>query len=63
MFDVADTAAQGALLNEVARLVDTGVLRTTMTGHLSPINAENLATVHAQIESGTTRGKIVLEGC
>jgi NADPH2:quinone reductase len=28
----------------------------------SPINAENLRAVHAQLESGSTIGKIVLSG-
>ena len=28
----------------------------------SPINAANLKTVHALIESGAAKGKIVLEG-
>ncbi|MBC7883789.1 MAG: zinc-binding dehydrogenase, partial [Anaerolineae bacterium] len=62
MFDTADVAEQGALLNEVSRLVDAGTLRTTMTERHTPINAANLKKVHALIESGSTRGKIVLEG-
>jgi general secretion pathway protein D len=43
-------------------LVDDGKIRTTLTEKLSPINAANLKTVHALIESGAARGKIVLEG-
>jgi len=62
MFETADIAKQGELLNEVSRLVDEGVLRPTIAERYSPINAANLKAVHAQIESGTTRGKIVLEG-
>ena len=61
-FGTADIAEQGKLLNEVSRLVDTGTLRTTLTERLSPINAANLRRVHTLIESGTARGKIVLEG-
>jgi NADPH2:quinone reductase len=61
-FTTADIAQQGLLLNEVARLIDRGVLRTTMTERFSPINAENLKRVHALVESGKTRGKLVLEG-
>ncbi len=56
-FETADMAKQGELLNEVSRLVDKGVLRTTMTERCSPINAANLKAVHTQIESGTTRGR------
>jgi NADPH:quinone reductase len=61
-FETADMAEQGILLNEVARLIDAGVLRTTMTDRYSPIDAAKLKQVHQLIESGTTRGKIVLEG-
>jgi NADPH:quinone reductase len=62
MFDTLDVAEQGKLLNEVSRLVDAGVLRTTMTERYTPINAANLKQVHRLIESGKARGKIVLEG-
>lgn len=51
----------GALLAE-SRLVDDGKLRTTMTERYSPIYAANLKRVHALIESGKVRGKLVLEG-
>ncbi|MFT3691238.1 zinc-binding alcohol dehydrogenase family protein [Paenirhodobacter sp.] len=62
MFGTADMAEQGALLNEVARLVDQGTLRTTLTETLGPINAATLKRAHAFIESGKARGKIALEG-
>jgi NADPH:quinone reductase len=42
--------------------VDAGTLRSTATERHAPINAANLKRVHALIESGRTRGKIVLEG-
>jgi len=53
---------QGAILDAMAALVDDGKIRTTLTRRLSPINAANLKTVHALIESGAAKGKIVLEG-
>ena len=62
MFDTADIAEQGRLLAEVARLVDAGVLRTTLTERVGPIDAATLKRAHAVIESGTARGKLVLEG-
>lgn len=62
MFATADIAAQGALLNEVARLVDAGTLRTTLGESYGVINAANLRRAHALIESGRAKGKIVLEG-
>ncbi|HWK45346.1 MAG TPA: zinc-binding alcohol dehydrogenase family protein [Stellaceae bacterium] len=62
IFETVDIAEQGRLLDEVSRLIDDGVLRSTMTERFSPIDAANLKHVHALIEGGKTRGKIVLEG-
>jgi len=62
MFETPDMAVQGALLNEVADLVDDGVLRTTLGKRLGPINAATLKQAHRLIESGTARGKLVAEG-
>lgn len=61
-YQTADMIAQHQLLNDVADLIDKGVLRTTLEQTLSPINAANLKRAHALIESGTSRGKVVLEG-
>ncbi len=62
MFQTPDMEAQGQLLNQIAELVDSGKLRTTLTNPVSSINAANLRTAHAQIESGRSIGKIVLAG-
>ncbi len=62
LFGTADIEEQGQLLSEVARLVDEGRLRTTLTQRYTPINANNLKDAHAILESGTARGKLVLEG-
>jgi NADPH:quinone reductase len=62
IFNTPDIAQQGTLLNQVSRLVDEGILRTTMTERYSPIDAANLNRVHTLIESNKARGKIVLEG-
>lgn len=62
LFETADMAEQGKLLSEVARLIDEGVVKTTLAEVLSPIDAENLTRAHAMVESNATRGKIVLEG-
>ncbi|WP_188151867.1 zinc-binding alcohol dehydrogenase family protein [Teredinibacter waterburyi] len=62
LFDTPDVATQGKILNEVATLVDGGKIRSTVTETAGKINAENLRNVHARIESGSARGKIVLEG-
>ena len=62
LYGTPDMDEQGKILNALAVLVDDGRIRTTLTERLSPINAVNLKTVHALIESGAARGKIVLEG-
>jgi zinc-binding alcohol dehydrogenase family protein len=62
VFQTADMIAQHRLLNEVADLVDAGVLRTTMTANAGPIRAANLRSVHATVESGRALGKTVLAG-
>jgi zinc-binding alcohol dehydrogenase family protein len=62
LFQTADMAEQGRILNEVASLVDAGKIRTTITQTLSPISAAHLKTAHELLESGKARGKIVLEG-
>jgi len=61
-FETPDMAAQGRLLNEVAALVDDGLIRTTHTTTLGPIDAAHLRAAHAQVESGQTLGKVVLAG-
>jgi hypothetical protein len=54
--------AQHHSLNEVSALVDAGILRTTFAEHFGRICAGNLKKAQALIESGRSRGKIVLEG-
>ncbi|MWV11994.1 zinc-binding alcohol dehydrogenase family protein [Pseudomonas sp. R-28-1W-6] len=62
LFQTADMIEQHRLLNRVSQLIDDGVLQTTLAEHFGPINAANLRRAHALLESGTARGKIVLEG-
>ena len=62
LFATADMAAQGTLLDEVARLVDAGTLKTTLSETFGPISAENLRRAHTLIESGRAKGKVVLAG-
>lgn len=62
LFETPDMIAQHKLLGEVANLVDSGLLRTTVSEVLGPINAQNLRRAHAMIESNRTMGKLVLAG-
>jgi zinc-binding alcohol dehydrogenase family protein len=61
-FQTPDMIGQHMLLNDVADLIDKGVLRTTLDQTFGTINAANLRRAHALLESGKSRGKIVLEG-
>jgi NADPH2:quinone reductase len=61
-FQTADMIGQHHLLNDVADMIDKGVLRTTLEQTYGTINAENLKRAHALIESGKSVGKVVLEG-
>jgi len=60
-FATSDMIAQHNLLNEVAALVDSGVIRTTLGEHLGRISAANMKRAHALLESGKARGKLVLQ--
>ncbi len=62
LHNTPDMIAQHELLNQAARLIDDGTLRTTLGEHYGKINAENLRRAHAFIESGKAQGKVVLEG-
>jgi NADPH2:quinone reductase len=62
LFSTPDMIAQHQLLDKVADLVDSGIIRTTIADTLGTINAANLKKAHALLESGRARGKLVLEG-
>jgi NADPH2:quinone reductase len=53
---------QHRLLDEIADLVDRGVIRTTLKEVVGPIDAANLRKAHALVESGKAIGKVVLAG-
>ncbi|WP_414472720.1 zinc-binding alcohol dehydrogenase family protein [Microvirga sp. M2] len=61
-FQTADMERQHEILNEAARLVEDGTIRTTLAAVMGPIDAAHLRKAHAFIESNRARGKIVLSG-
>ena len=61
-FRTPQLARQGEILRRVAQLVDRGIVRSTVAERFGAINAANLKRAHALLESGQSRGKIVLEG-
>jgi NADPH2:quinone reductase len=62
LFGTPDTIEQHKLLNKIAELVDGGKIKTTLSATVGTINAANLKQAHAMIESGRTKGKLVLSG-
>jgi NADPH:quinone reductase-like Zn-dependent oxidoreductase len=62
MFETPDIVRQHELLERVSKLIDERVLRTTLAENFGAINAANIRRAHALIESGRSRGKVVLAG-
>ncbi len=62
VYGTDDVIRQHELLEEVSRLIDEGVLRTTLARELSPIDAATLAEAHRLVEAGGVRGKVVVAG-
>ena len=62
LLQTADIEAQHRLLNEVADLVDSGRVRSTMRENYGRIDAANLMRAIAFLKSGRAIGKIVLAG-
>ncbi len=62
LFKTPDMIEQHKLLDRVSELVDAGKIRTTLTETLGPIDAATLKEAHRMIETGRTRGKLVLAG-
>lgn len=62
LFGTPDIEAQHRLLNRVSEMVDAGEIVSTISENFGAINAANLKRAHALLETGTARGKIVLEG-
>ena len=62
LFQTEDMIAQHQLLTKVAKMVDQGELKTTVASDFGTINASNLIAAHALLESGKSKGKIVLAG-
>jgi len=62
MFKTEDMIEQHHILNEVARLLDEGIFKSTLRETISPINAANLRAAHKTIEQGDMVGKLVVKG-
>ena len=60
LYKTADMDKQHQLLNSLAKLVDAGVIKTTLKTNFGKLSAENIQQLHKQLETGTSVGKIVL---
>ena len=60
-FQTEDMIEQHNILNKASVLFDNGELKSTLTTTLRGLSADNLKKAHAQLESGTTIGKLVIE--
>jgi zinc-binding alcohol dehydrogenase family protein len=60
LYHTPDMIAQHHILNEVAALVDTGVLRSTAGHVLHPLDAARLIEAHQLVEDGGITGKVVV---
>lgn len=62
LFETEDMSEQHELLSKVASMVDDGQLKSTIASDFGTINADNLINAHTLLESGKSKGKIVLSG-
>ena len=62
LFETDDMSEQHRLLSNVATMVDDGDIQSTIVNEWGVINADNLIKAHTLLESGKSRGKIVLSG-
>ena len=60
MYQTTDMLKQHELLNEIARLVDAGEIKTTLNKTYEQVSVENIMAAHQQLEAGSSIGKIVL---
>ncbi len=60
MFTTPDIARQGEILDEVAALLDSGKIRTTLNETLQGLSVETLTAAHQRVLEGHMRGKVVI---
>ncbi len=65
LFQTSDMIEQHHLLNQIAKLIDAGVLKSTLKHNAGTLNAENLEQALAALNRGHNTGKTILTlgGC
>lgn len=61
MYQTADMTRQGEILNEVAKLVENGVVESSLNETLHGLSVENITEAHRKVLEGHMRGKVVVE--
>lgn len=59
-YHTPDMVSQHEILNRIAQLLDEGKLQSTLSQHLTPLNASNLRKAHKMVEDGHMVGKVVV---
>lgn len=60
MYQTADMARQGEILNEVAKLVENGVVESSLSETLQGLSVESISEAHRKVLDGHMRGKVVV---
>ncbi|WP_105571540.1 zinc-binding alcohol dehydrogenase family protein [Cronobacter sakazakii] len=61
MYQTADMARQGEILNEVAKLVDAGEVESALSETFYGLSVESISKAHEKVLEGHMRGKVVVE--
>ncbi|EOC1334791.1 zinc-binding alcohol dehydrogenase family protein [Cronobacter turicensis] len=61
MYQTADMARQGEILNEVATLVDAGEVESALSETFHGLSVESVSKAHQKVLEGHMRGKVVVE--
>ncbi|EOL8965069.1 zinc-binding alcohol dehydrogenase family protein [Cronobacter dublinensis] len=60
MYQTADMARQGQILNEVAKLADAGEVESALSETLHGLSVESITDAHRKVLEGHMRGKVVV---
>ncbi|EKM7175979.1 zinc-binding alcohol dehydrogenase family protein [Cronobacter sakazakii] len=61
IYQTADMARQGEILNEVAKLVDAGEVESALSETFHGLSVESISKAHEKVLEGHMRGKVVVE--
>lgn len=59
-YQTPDMITQHQILDKISELLDKGIIKSTLTKELTPINVENLKLAHQLVETNHMIGKVVV---